>query len=569
MKNEYVYVVDKHGYPLMPTKSHCKVRHLLDEKKAVAIGNNPLVIRLKYNVGGYTQPIHEGIDTGRENIGDAASLENGENVYLADIKTNNKSIKSNMQERAGFRKERRRHDRQSKQRKAKHDGTEIKNGNDDTVRTKHECKSRKVSYPGADNPVTHKVIQGKDAKFNNRKRPEGWITPSARQLVQITMTEITQTAKILPVTHICLERVSFDFQKLENEDIKAWEYGKGPLYGYKSYKEYVDDEQHGKCLVCGKNHIEYYHHIIPRSKGGTDKVSNIAGLCWNCHYGPEGVHNCQETQDMLSELKKQANEAYKVSLLNSVMPALIEEVDKYCSKHGIIFTITDGHETAKTRDAFGFQKDHCIDAYAISLADRTVDKSHVIPADVIYMKRRFKKKSKNIISARNQREYYLDGKLVARNRHKATDQKTDSLEEFMTSYAETHTEKECRRLMHELDIRPAKRTYTYHKVSVIAPIHPGDIVKYEKTNKINGRTRNLVFPASSVSYEEKTFRKNGIVRTEREWEISIDENRHRKAKFCKPLESGCLHPVGKEDTKAYLAKVAGEEQKQKSKRKAS
>ena len=152
MKNEYVYVVDKHGKPLMPTKNHCKVRHLLDEKKAVAIGNNPLVIRLKYDVSGYTQPIHEGIDTGRENIGDAASLEDGTNVYLADVRTNNKSIKKKMADRAGFRRERRRHDRQSKQRKAKHDGTEIQNGADDTVRTKHECKSKKVSYPGAENP---------------------------------------------------------------------------------------------------------------------------------------------------------------------------------------------------------------------------------------------------------------------------------------------------------------------------------------------------------------------------------------------------------------------------------
>mgnify|MGYP000418626105 FL=1 len=64
-----------------------------------------------------------------------------------------------MQDRAGFRRERRRHDRQSKQRKAKHDGTEIKNGDDDTVRTKYFCKSVKISYPTADEAVTHKVIR--------------------------------------------------------------------------------------------------------------------------------------------------------------------------------------------------------------------------------------------------------------------------------------------------------------------------------------------------------------------------------------------------------------------------
>lgn len=569
MNNNYVYVVDKHGKPLMPTKNHCKVRHLLEDGKAVAISSNPLVIRLKYNVKGYTQPVHEGVDTGRENIGDAASLENGENVFLADVRTNNKSIKKKIQDRAGFRKERRRHDRQSKQRKAKHDGTEIKNGEDDTVRTKHKCKSKKVTYPGAENPVTHKVIQGKEGKFNNRKSPDGWLTPSARQIIQITMAEIRQTAKILPVSHINLERVSFDFKKMENENIKAWEYGKGPLYGYKSYKDYINDEQHGMCLICGKKHIEYYHHINPQKNGRYDHVSNIAGLCWDCHYGPKGVHNCQETADRLEELKSAARQKYQVGLLNSVMPKLIEEVSKYCTAKGVVFNVTDGKTTAETRDKYALQKDHCVDAYAISLAGREIDKSGTILADTIYIKRRFKKKSKGIISARNKRVYELDGKVVAYNRHKATDQKEDSLEEFMADYAKTHSEKECNQMMHKLVIKPAKRTYTFHKGGQVAPIHPGDIVKYKKANKNNSKMKTLIFPAVSVLYKESVFKKNGNERKEREWDINIDKSRSRKAKFCKPLESGCLHPVGREDTKAYLVKVATEEQEQKPKRKAA
>lgn len=565
MKNEFVYVVDKHGKPLMPTKNHCKVRHLLDEKRAVAIGNNPLVIRLKYEVSGYTQPVHEGIDTGRENIGDAASLEDGTNVYLADVKTDNKSIKKKMQDRAGFRRERRHHDRQSKQRKAVHDGTEIQNGDDDTVRTKHDCKSRKVTYPGAENPVTHKVIQGKEGKFNNRKRPEKWITPSARQVVQITMTEIKQTAKILPVSHICLERVSFDFQKLENENIKRWEYGKGPLYGYHSYKDYINDEQHGKCLLCGKNRIEYYHHIEQVKDGRYDSVKNIAGLCEACHYGPYGVHQDAETEALLKELKEGARQKYQVGLLNSVMQKLIEEVSAYCEAKGIEFTVTDGKTTADTRKKYGLQKYHCVDAYAISLTGRNVDKGNVVLADKIYRKRRFKKKSKNIVAARNQRVYELDGKVVAYNRHKATDQKEDSLEQFMAAYAATHTEKECRQLMHKLVIKPAKRTYTYRKDNLVAPIRPGDLVEYRKYNKVKGNTKTLVFPAVSVEYTEVVRSGNGHKWSEREWKVGIDDSKVRKAKFCRYLSGGCLQTVDVQDTGAYLQKVAAEDAKRKAK----
>lgn len=422
-------------------------------------------------------------------------------------------------------------------------------------------QSKKVSYPGAKNPATHKVIQGKEGKFNNRKRPDGWITPSARQVVQITMNVIRQTAKILPVSHINLERVSFDFQKLENENIRAWEYGKGPLYGYKSYKDYINDEQHGKCLICGKSHIEYYHHINPQKNGKYDHVSNIAGLCWDCHYGPEGVHNCQETAGRLEELKSATKQKYQIGLLNSVMPKLIEEVSAYCEKNGIVFTITDGKTTAETRERYGLQKDHCIDAYAISLTNRNADKVNVVPADVIYMKRRFKKKSKNIIAARNQREYYLDGKLVALNRHKATDQKENSLEEFMSAYAETHTEKECNQLMHKLEIRPAKRTYTYSKDGLVSPIHPGDLVQYKKVNKIKGNTKTLVFPASSVEYTEVLRSKKGDKWTEREWKIGVDENKVRKAKFCRRLHSGCLQVVDVFQTAEYLKKVEADRKK--------
>ena len=557
MKEKLTYVVDRKGNPLMPTKNSCKVRHLLEKGKAVAICNEPFTIRLKYDVPGYIQKVYEGIDTGRENIGDACSLENGENILLVDVKTNNKSIKQNMQDRAGFRRERRRHNRQSKQRKAKHDDTEMKNGDDDTVRTKHSCKSRKVSYPGADNPVTHKVIQGKEGKFNNRKRPEGWITPSARQLVFLTLEEIKQTAKILPVRELHIERVSFDFQKLENENIRAWEYSKGPLYGYKSYKDYINEQQHGRCLLCGKPHIDYYHHINQQKDGKYDHVSNIAGLCEDCHYGPYGVHQDAEAEALLREVKEGAKQRYQVGLLNSVMPMLIEKVTSYCNAKGIKLVITDGKTTSDTRKQYNLDKDHCIDAYAISLAGRDIETAE--PMDTIFMKRRFKKKSKNKVSSRGKRIYKLNGKIVACNRHKATDQKEDSLEEFMAKYALSHSEKECRKVIHELEIIPAKRVYTYHKEGLKSPIKPGDIVLYEKHNKIKGNTKRLVFPAVSVEYSETPY-KSGIVR---EWKISVDDNKVRKGKFCRPLSGGCLQTVGTVNTREHIADVIEAEAKRK------
>ncbi len=130
MEENVVYVLSRDRKPLMPTKRFGHVRKLLKAKLAVPVSSQPFTIRLKYDTSYYTQEVHEGIDTGRENIGNGASLGNGDCVLLEDVRTNNKSVKSNMDDRRAFRRERRRHDRRSKQRKARHDDTEIQEGGD-------------------------------------------------------------------------------------------------------------------------------------------------------------------------------------------------------------------------------------------------------------------------------------------------------------------------------------------------------------------------------------------------------------------------------------------------------
>ena len=113
-----IYIVSKKGIPLMPTTRYGHVRKLLKQNKAVVINNNPFTVRLKYETSNITQPLTIGIDSGRENIGLSVSDEKGTNLFNANIITNNKQIKKNMQERAEHRSARRRHRRIRKQRKS-------------------------------------------------------------------------------------------------------------------------------------------------------------------------------------------------------------------------------------------------------------------------------------------------------------------------------------------------------------------------------------------------------------------------------------------------------------------
>lgn len=52
-----VYVQNRLGQPLMPTKDHRKVRLLLDSGAAVVVKRTPFTIRLTTKVKTYVQPI--------------------------------------------------------------------------------------------------------------------------------------------------------------------------------------------------------------------------------------------------------------------------------------------------------------------------------------------------------------------------------------------------------------------------------------------------------------------------------------------------------------------------------
>lgn len=512
-----VYVVSKSGKPLMPTERYGHVRKLLKAKLAVPISNNPFTIKLKYETPEIVQPLTLGIDVGRQNIGLGVSNEKGDCLFRANVETKNKSIKKAMTHRKSYRQERRRHKRQRKQRKALRLNQSLRKGQDSILRNKKICKQVNISYPGMEKSIPNKVIKGKEAKFNNRRRLDGWLTPSARNLIDIHINLVKKIEKFLPITNLVIENNIFDFQKLENADIKNWEYQKGVLYGFKDYKDYISKQQNGHCLLCN-NKIDHYHHIEYRSNNGSNTIKNYVGLCESCH---TLVHNNSSYEEELLERKQGVKQEYEISLLNSCMSNIIDELSLLLPTK-----VCFGYDTKSIRTKYNLEKDHNIDGFAISLYDKDIDSVN-LKSDVYHIEH-FKKKSNNIISKLGSRKYYLDGKLVATNRHKAFNQKEDSLEEFLNSYSETHSKKEVDRLSHSLVVKPATRVYTYHKSNFVSPFKCGDIVSYHKETK-NGIVTDKVFPIQSVKFRSKS---NSTV-------VGIDGKEYN-LRYCSLLESSSI-----------------------------
>ena len=99
-----VYVLNKHGKPLMPC-SPCKARKLLKQDKAKVKRTEPFTIQLLYGSSGYTQDITLGIDAGSKHIGVSATTKKKE-LYAADVEIRN-DIVDKLSTRRQYRRSRR------------------------------------------------------------------------------------------------------------------------------------------------------------------------------------------------------------------------------------------------------------------------------------------------------------------------------------------------------------------------------------------------------------------------------------------------------------------------------
>ena len=289
-KTEYIYILGTDGRPQMPSKRKRHILKLLNTGKARIVEKVPFTVQLKYQSTLILQPITLAEDPGRTNIGTAALSQLGDLMFSAVVETRNKEIKKLMSDRRAHRQASRRGERKARQRLAKKYNTMIKAG----------MIMRKLPQYAADKFVTCKFIRNTEARFCNRKRCPDWLTPTVNHLVQTHLNIVKKINKYLPITDIAIEVNRFAFMQMENPDTSGVDFQNGPLKGFDDVKAAIREQQHGKCLMC-KNDIEHFHHIIPRSKGGSDTIQNQAGLCKKCH---AKVHTDAEFQAKFKDRKE-------------------------------------------------------------------------------------------------------------------------------------------------------------------------------------------------------------------------------------------------------------------------
>lgn len=302
-----VYVKNLRGEALMPTTPQ-KARKLIKENKAKIVNYTPFTIQLLYATGETTQPVSIGIDLGAKHIGVAIQSEN-KVISKGEIELRD-DVKSLMETRKIYRRSRR---------------------------------NRKTRY--------------RKPRFNNRKRPDNWLPPSIQSRIDNTFMWIDRFMGLVPNPILNIEVGKFDVQKMINPDIKGKEYQEGSSYGYYDTRYYVFARDKYTCQVCKKKgKILQTHHIIYKSRGGTDRANNLITVCTDCH----NYKNHQEGEVLYKWMvdKKKVPSYKETPFMNIIRKRVFK---RYPNAN-----ITYGSITTPKRKELGLDKTHYNDALVIS-----------------------------------------------------------------------------------------------------------------------------------------------------------------------------------------------------------
>ncbi|NEO78061.1 RNA-guided endonuclease IscB [Moorena sp. SIO4G3] len=229
-----------------------------------------------------------------------------------------------------------------------HRGSEIRESLTSRRQVRRDRRNRKTRY--------------RKPRFLNRKKPDSWLAPSLMSRVHNIMTWVKKLIRICPVVGISQELVRFDTQKMQNPDISGMEYQQGELSGYE-VREYLLEKWNRKCAYCETTNTQLeIEHIKPKSKGGSNRVSNLTLACRKCNQakGNKEIEQfLSKKQDVLKFIRSFARQSLAdTAAVNSTRWRLFHEL----KATGLCIETGSGGLTKYNRCRQNLPKTHWLDA---------------------------------------------------------------------------------------------------------------------------------------------------------------------------------------------------------------
>lgn len=309
-----VFVLSSDGQPLDPCHP-ARARKLLTEGKAAVWRRYPFTIILRDRTAAVsvTHPHRLKLDPGSRTTGLAIVAEvTGRVVWAGELTHRGKAIRARLLARQAIRRGRR---------------------------------QRKTRY--------------RKPRFLNRRRIKGWLAPSLLHRVETTMTWVSRLRRVCPVSAISTELVRFDTQLMEQPGISGVQYQQGSLVGYE-VREWLLERWGRRCAYCGAiNTPLQVEHIVPRARGGSDRISNLTLACEGCN---QAKGNRTATEFGHPEVQAQARlPLMDAAAVNSTRWVLYQRL----VAAGLPVEVATGGRTKFNRARLGIPKAHWLDAACV------------------------------------------------------------------------------------------------------------------------------------------------------------------------------------------------------------
>ncbi|MFF9511856.1 RNA-guided endonuclease IscB [Streptomyces sp. NPDC014724] len=314
-----------------------RARELLANGRAVVARHTPFTIRLKdrtradSDVDGMQMRIDPGskgtgialTDTKRESTADGTPVTVRRGLVSIELRHRGSQIRRAMGQRAGYRRRRR----------------------------SANCRYRA-------------------RRSHNRTRPKGWRPPSVRHRIDTTLATAHRLCQYAPVTEIHIEQVAFDTHAMSAGcGLTTTEYRSGTLAGTE-IREYLLAKWGRACAYCGACGVPLnIDHIQPRSRGGSNRISNLTLTCIGCNQAKNSTsveeflaHRPGRLAAIRAQVKATLRDA-------AVMNATRQLLTDALAGLGKPVRTWSGGRTKWNRTAMGLPKTHTLDALCVGQLD--------------------------------------------------------------------------------------------------------------------------------------------------------------------------------------------------------
>ena len=205
-------------------------------------------------------------------------------------------------------------------------------------------------------------LRRRPARFDNRTRKPGWLPPSLGSIQANILTNVKHLRDLFPISRVLIETCRFDPRLMQDPNVSGKEYQESER-GRMQVREYVLQRDGRVCQYCGKagGKLET-DHVIPRSKNGPSRISNLVTSCRDCNQRKDNRSLEEFLKDdparlrrIRAQVRKSLNSA---THMNQLKPLLLGAL----AEQGIPVEESDAVSTAYTRGVLGVEKTHANDA---------------------------------------------------------------------------------------------------------------------------------------------------------------------------------------------------------------